>query len=98
MLTQSMPYMAGEEITWDGKTLDTIYNEQHKEDSLIMGGAIGDKDTLTILVPVASFPDSDRPEEEDKVTVRSEEWRIDSMSKGDVRWELRLVRSNLRNG
>ena len=95
-LSQSMPIIGGESVTWNGLTLNAIYNEQINEESFEVGGYNPDGDKIVLVVPVASFPDTTRPEPKQLITVRGVEWRIDNITRGDVRWELDLVNKNKR--
>lgn len=91
-----MPMIGVNTITWDGKTIEVIYNDQSNDSELSMAGYNPTEDRMILQVPLASFPDSDRPKERELITFQARSWRILTIEKGDIQWGLTLVDPNKR--
>lgn len=91
-----MDIIGQEYMTWNDNEIEIIYNDQFQDETLVSGGYNPKGDKCIVFVPVASFPDDDRPSQREIVTVKDREWRIDTVSVGDVRYELTLIATTTR--
>lgn len=94
-LEEARPIIGGFKVDWKGQLLDGIYNEENRQDILIMGG-LNSHDTSTILIPQLEFTGDARPKKGDHVVIDKRTWEVDNVTTGKVTITLILKDPNKR--